>query len=50
MAYTPGPKELAQKALRENKIRNGPKPSKADLRSKIAKVKPMTNKGGRRGR
>jgi hypothetical protein len=50
MPYTPGPKELAQKALRENKIRNAPKPSKADLRNKIAKVKPMTRKGGRRGR
>lgn len=50
MTYTPGPKETQQRLLREGKHKNAPKPSKADLRNKIAKVKPMTNKGGRRGR
>lgn len=54
MPYTPGPKELAQKAMRENKIKNAPKPSNAhaqlkQLFVKIAKVKP-TRKGEGRGR
>mgnify|MGYP001603704211 CR=1 FL=1 len=51
MAYQPGPKELALQAMREGKVeRNKPKPSKADLRNTIAKVKPMTKRGGKRGR
>jgi hypothetical protein len=50
MAYTPGPKQQQLRELREGKIKNAPKPTKADLRNNIAKVKPMTNKGGRRGR
>lgn len=50
MPYTPGPKQQQLEALRKNKMENTPKPSKADLRSKVAKIKPMTNKGARRGR
>lgn len=50
---TIGPKEAQQRELarikREN-LNNIKKPSKADLRNAIAKVKPMTNKGGKRGR
>lgn len=42
-----GPKEAAQRLLRDQKYA---KPSKADLRSKIAKIRPMTKQTGRRGR
>jgi hypothetical protein len=48
MAYTPGPRELQLRAMREAKAIK--KPTKADLRSKVAKIKPMTRKGGKRGR
>jgi ribosomal protein L29 len=50
MAYTPGPKELAQKALREDNQRKNRKPSVADVRKNIAKIKPVTRHGGKRGR
>lgn len=45
MTYTPGPKELALKALKENKVAK--KPSTAQLRQQIAKTKPA--KIGRKG-
>ena len=49
MTYTPGPKELALKALKENKVAK--KPSTAQLRQQIAKTKPAKiRKGGGRGR
>lgn len=52
MTYTPGPKELQLQALREGKQNRGKmkKPTTADLRKNIAKVKPMGKHGGRRGR
>jgi hypothetical protein len=51
MSYQPGPKELQLQALKEAKAsRKGKKPSSADLRNTIAKVKPMTKRGGKRGR
>jgi len=50
MSPPPGPKELALKALRESKASKIKKPSTADLRNTIAKVKPMTKRGGKRGR
>ena len=50
MPYQPGPKQQQLQALREGKIKNAPKPTKADLRNSISKVKPKVNKGGRRGR
>jgi hypothetical protein len=49
MAYQPGPKELQLRAQREAK-QEAKKPSKADLRQKIAKIKPVTRHGGKRGR
>lgn len=42
-----GPKE---KALREQREHKFSKPKLADVRSKIAKIKPMAKHGGRRGR
>jgi hypothetical protein len=50
MTYTPGPKELALRAQREEKAAKVKKPSKADLRKTIAKIKPVTRHGGKRGR
>lgn len=51
MAQTPGPKELQQRALQEARLlKNAKKPTTADLRNQIAKVKPMTKRGGKRGR
>lgn len=50
MAYTPGPKELQLKALREINAGKVKKPSAADLRKNISKVKPMGKHGGKRGR
>lgn len=42
-----GPKE---KALREQREHKFAKPKLADVRSKIARIKPMSHKGGKRGR
>lgn len=45
MAYQPGPKELAQKRLREQAFEQGQaknkgkKPSTSELRNKISKIK-----------
>jgi hypothetical protein len=53
MAYQPGPKEIALKAMREGRAAKVPPPSKAQLRQQIAKVKGgggRKNKGGGRGR
>jgi len=50
MSPPPGPKELQLQALRELKRGKVKKPSTADLRNTIAKVKPMTKRGGKRGR
>jgi hypothetical protein len=50
MAYTPGPKQQQLRELREGKIKNAPKPTKADIRNSIAKIKPVTRNGGKRGR
>jgi hypothetical protein len=41
------PREKALRELREQKFQ---KPKLADVRGKIAKIKPMTRKGGGRGR
>lgn len=49
MAYTPGPKEIQQRLLREGKQKTK-RPSTADLRKNIAKIKPVTRHGGKRGR
>jgi hypothetical protein len=49
MTYTPGPKELALKAFKENKAAR--KPSKSELAAKVAKIQPTKiRKGGGRGR
>ncbi len=47
-----GPREKQLRELREARFadRNARKPSVADLRNKVAKVKPMTKHGGKRGR
>lgn len=48
-----GPKEKRNREMQEQRYQArgaGAKPSLADMRGKIAKIKPMTNKGGRRGR
>lgn len=47
-----GEKERQVRALREQRFaqRNAKKPSTADLRKRVAAIKPMTRKGGRRGR
>ena len=48
-----GPREQQLREMRERRFaeRNAKKPSVADLRSKVAKVKPMArNQGGKRGR
>jgi hypothetical protein len=50
MAYTPGPKEMQQRLLREGKQKGAKKPSAADLRKNIAKVRPIARHGGKRGR
>ena len=52
MAYTPGPKELGLRAMKEAKASRGPRPSKTELRSKIANIKGggKPRKGGGRGR
>lgn len=42
-----GPRE---KQLREMREQKHAKPKLADVRSKIAKIKPMAKHGGRRGR
>jgi hypothetical protein len=42
MAYTPGPKELALRAQREERVAaNAKKPTVAELREKVSKVKPV---------
>lgn len=43
-----GPKEKMLREMREGKISH--KPKLADVRSKIARIKPMTKQSGRRGR
>jgi hypothetical protein len=49
MGYTPGPKELELRRQREQRVEaKSRKPSKNDLRSKIANIKPKPKKG--RGR
>jgi hypothetical protein len=46
-----GPREKQLQALRESGGgKYARKPSVADLRKKVAKVKPMTKHGGKRGR
>ncbi len=49
-----GAKEAQQRDLAKNKRERlnqiGRKPSTADLRNKIARIKPMVKHGGRRGR
>ena len=48
-----GPKERALREARERRFaenHQAKKPSAADLRSQISKVRPMTRKGGKRGR
>lgn len=46
----PGPKELQLRALREGKQSKIKNPSTADLRKNISKIRPMSHKGGKRGR
>ena len=50
MSQPPGPKELALRAMREDKASKVKKLSSADLRKNIAKIKPVTRHGGKRGR
>jgi hypothetical protein len=50
MSQPPGPKELQLRALREGKQAKTRKPSTSDLRKNIAKIKPITRHGGKRGR
>jgi len=47
-----GPKEMQRRQMREDNFakKGGKKPSASDLRARIARIKPMTNKGGKRGR
>lgn len=51
MAQPPGPKELELRRQREEKFgrNHGKKPSSSDLRKQVAKIKPVTRHGGRRG-
>lgn len=52
MSKEMGPKERAQREMREANFaaRNAKKPTAADLRNKIAKIKAAPRKGGGRGR
>lgn len=56
MAYQPGPKELAMKAMREKNfeasLKKSKKPSTSELRNKISKIKGggKPKRGGGRGR
>jgi hypothetical protein len=45
-----GPKEQWLRQMREDKASKVKKPSSADLRKNIAKIKPVTRHGGKRGR
>mgnify|MGYP001390846664 CR=1 FL=1 len=47
-----GPKEAMLRRQREERFatKNSKRPSASDLRNQVSKIKPMTKKGGRRGR
>jgi hypothetical protein len=52
MSKPPGPKELQRRQMREDRFsqKGGKKLSTSDLRQSIAKIKPMSHKGGKRQR
>lgn len=52
MSKEMGPKERALREQREANFHNSKvrKPSVSDVRNKIAKIKPVTRHGGKRGR
>ena len=51
MSQPPGPKELELRRQREARFdQKARKPSTADLRKQVAKIKPVTRHGGKRGR